>query len=95
MDHSIEPRRYRKKPVTVLACRLPLTPTPEQLRQIAKWCKGKVVATTTFTNSRIVIPTLEGDMTAAPGDYVICGVEGEFYPCKPSVFLATYEEDRR
>lgn len=94
MDHSIEPLRYRKKPVTVLACWIPLTPTLEQLRQIAKWCKGRVVAATD-AGTRIVIPTLEGDMTAAPGDYVICGVEGEFYPCKPRAFASTFEEDRR
>jgi len=35
--------------------------------------------------------TLEGTMNASPGDYVIRGVQGEFYPCKPDVFEATYE----
>ncbi|MGY5764961.1 hypothetical protein ACXET9_07170 [Brachybacterium sp. DNPG3] len=38
-----------------------------------------------------VIRTLEGDMRVSPGDYVIRGVKGEFYPCKPDVFEATYE----
>jgi len=38
------------------------------------------------------IKTLEGDMAAMPGDYIIRGVEGEFYPCKPGIFHATYEE---
>jgi hypothetical protein len=38
------------------------------------------------------IPTLEGVMEALPGDYIIKGVAGEFYPCKPDVFLSTYEE---
>ncbi|WP_431321662.1 hypothetical protein [Rhizobium sp. YTU87027] len=38
-----------------------------------------------------VIPTLEGDMTCSPGDWVIKGVKGEFYPCKPDIFEATYE----
>ena len=38
------------------------------------------------------IPTLEGVMTASPGDYVICGVKGELYPCKPDIFVQTYEE---
>lgn len=37
------------------------------------------------------IRTLEGDMIAAPGDYVIRGVQGEFYPCKPDIFEATYD----
>ncbi|MFI2213046.1 hypothetical protein [Streptomyces sp. NPDC020141] len=40
----------------------------------------------------IVIRTLEGDMKVSPGDYVIRGVQGEFYPCKPGIFTATYDE---
>ncbi|MDN6798136.1 MAG: hypothetical protein L0L50_02335 [Propionibacterium sp.] len=39
----------------------------------------------------LIIRTLEGDMRVAPGDYVIRGVRGEFYPCKPDIFAATYE----
>jgi hypothetical protein len=39
----------------------------------------------------LVIHTLEGDMTAMPGDWVITGVNGEQYPCKPDIFAATYE----
>ena len=39
----------------------------------------------------VIIPTLEGDMTANTGDYIIKGVQGEFYPCKPDIFLATYD----
>ena len=38
-----------------------------------------------------VIETLEGTMTASPGDWIIKGVQGEFYPCKPEIFAATYE----
>ena len=38
------------------------------------------------------IPTLEGTMVAQPGDYIIKGVAGELYPCKPEIFEATYEE---
>jgi hypothetical protein len=37
------------------------------------------------------IATLEGTMRANPGDFVICGVKGEFYPCKPDIFAATYD----
>lgn len=40
----------------------------------------------------VVIETLEGDMTASPGDWIIKGVKGEFYPCKPDIFAATYSE---
>ncbi len=38
------------------------------------------------------IPTLEGDMKANHGDWIIKGIEGEFYPCKPSIFEASYEK---
>lgn len=41
--------------------------------------------------NEIVIPTLEGDMRASVGDWIIRGVAGEFYPCKPDIFEATYE----
>ena len=40
----------------------------------------------------LVIHTLEGDMEASIGDYIIKGVKGEFYPCKPDIFAKTYEE---
>ena len=39
----------------------------------------------------IAIRTLEGEMRAIPGDWIIRGVQGEFYPCKPDIFAATYE----
>jgi hypothetical protein len=39
----------------------------------------------------IKIPTLEGEMTALVGDYIIRGIKGEYYPCKPDIFEATYE----
>src|SRR6185312_633893 len=39
------------------------------------------------------IPTLEGMITASPGDWIIKGVKGEFYPCKPDIFEATYERE--
>jgi hypothetical protein len=40
----------------------------------------------------MTIPTLEGDHIAKHGDYIIKGVKGEFYPCKPDIFEATYEK---
>lgn len=39
----------------------------------------------------ILVRTLEGEMRANPGDWIIRGVQGEFYPCKPDIFEATYE----
>ena len=43
-------------------------------------------------NGNLIIRTLEGDMRATYGDYIIQGVAGEFYPCKPDIFHKTYEE---
>lgn len=44
-----------------------------------------------YRGDTVVIPTLEGEMTAQPGDWIIRGVKGELYPCKPDIFAATYE----
>lgn len=41
--------------------------------------------------SSLTIPTLEGNMKAMPGDFIIKGVNGEFYPCKPDIFHKSYE----
>ena len=41
-------------------------------------------------DTQLVIPTLEGDMKASKGDYIIKGIKGEFYPCKPDIFKSTY-----
>ena len=43
------------------------------------------------TDTEVLIETLEGTMKAAPGDYIITGVKGEQYPCKPDIFNMTYE----
>ena len=45
----------------------------------------------TVPTGELHIPTLEGVLTAKPGDWIIRGVKGEFYPCKPDIFAATYE----
>lgn len=49
----------------------------------------------TDTGADLSIDTLEGTMTARPGDWIIRGVAGEFYACKPDIFEATYVEDTR
>lgn len=45
------------------------------------------------TDREIEINTLEGTMTAKPADWIIRGIKGEFYPCKPDIFVATYEPE--
>ena len=79
--------KYRKKPKIVEA---QLFRNALNGMEIAKWCHGE------FQNRGqdcfILIKTLEGNMLANIGDYIIKGVEGEFYPCKSSVFEKTYDK---
>lgn len=53
--------------------------------------KKPVIIEAYKTDKEFVIPTLEGDMKASVGDYIITGVDGEQYPCKPDIFDKTYE----
>ena len=82
-------KRFRKKPVVIEAVQW----TGENLSAIAEFTGQAVTgATQTPDGAAIGISTLEGEMQAKPGDYIIKGVKGEFYPCKPDIFEATYEE---
>ncbi|HWQ95907.1 MAG TPA: hypothetical protein VN368_00905 [Candidatus Methylomirabilis sp.] len=56
-----------------------------------KFRKKPVVINAFQTNCELTIRTLEGEMTAHPGDWIIKGVNGELYPCKPDIFEKTYE----
>ena len=84
---------YRKKPVTIEAAWFK---APEVAESIAAWCGGRVCSESKASDPTDVaywidIPTLEGVMKASLGDYIIKGVRGEFYPCKPDIFEDTYE----
>ena len=61
-------------------------------KNIKKFRKKPVVVEAYKTEKREVIHTLEGDMIASPGDWIITGVNGEKYPCKPDIFEKTYEK---
>lgn len=61
-------------------------------KNIKKFRKNPVVVEAYKTEKREVIHTLEGDMIASPGDWIITGVNGEKYPCKPDIFEKTYEK---
>ncbi len=80
---------FRKKPVVIEAVQYDpdAADSGDSMFAHLSTCPGWRVIDGPF----IVIPTLEGDMTAAPGDWIIRGVAGEFYPCKPDIFAATYE----
>lgn len=76
--------KYRKKPVIVEAIQW----KGDNWKEFDDW--GCACAQT--QDDEIWIPTLEGILKASVGDYIIKGVQGEFYPCKQSDFFATYEE---
>ena len=61
-------------------------------KPFARYRKKPVVIEAFQTDEEIYIETLEGVMKANPGDWIIRGVRGELYPCKPDVFAATYEK---
>ena len=77
--------KYRKRPVVIEAEQF-LNDRPLPFRD-----RGPIVYFD-GDEGRYYIQTLEGAMTVSEGDWVICGVKGEFYPCKPDIFAATYEE---
>ena len=58
---------------------------------MAKYVKKRVVIEAYQTDKEMIIHTLEGDMKASVGDYIITGVNGEQYPCKPDIFKKTYK----
>lgn len=86
--------KYRKKPVVIDAVQLTMTNHQAISSIIA--AAGYNVRHVTKPPMRaitgIVIETLEGDMTADFGDWIIKDVQGEFYPCKPEIFEKTYEK---
>lgn len=91
--------KFRKKPVIIEASQL----TPKSREEISLWVnEGESGASANKSGLRawyydsngdgeLYIETLEGTMTASDGDWIIKGVKGEFYPCKPDIFKATYE----
>lgn len=61
------------------------------MNTVQKFRKKPVVIEAYKTNEEMIINTLEGPLRAAPGDWIITGVQGEQYPCKPDIFESTYE----
>ena len=93
--------RYRKKPVEIEALEL----KKDNIYECTKFMDGNVELNCKMAEQKweeyldicierggIYIHTLEGQMFAEFGDYIIKGVKGEFYPCKPDIFKMTYEE---
>ncbi len=86
--------KYRKKPVVIDAVRW----TGENREEIRTFCSNGAFLPPARQDTEgnttewyLVIDTLEGVMHAEIGDYIIKGVNGEYYPCKPDIFAKTYE----
>lgn len=81
--------KYRKKPVVIEAIQL----TPETFNDVCDFIGEENLNDGTLESECYVgIETLEGDMSAREGDFIIKGVAGEFYPCREDIFEQTYEE---
>lgn len=90
--------RFVKKPVEVSAVQFTRELIEERLFDNAPLPDGVVLAganyhpkNRTIQSCRFLVETLEGDMEVSEGDWIITGVKGEHYPCKPDIFAATYE----
>lgn len=83
--------KYRKKPVAIEAY---MWQTELGNNRLMNWLSqnGVDIKGWTFFDDYLLIPTLEGEMKASPNDFIIIGVAGEVYPCKPDIFEQTYEE---
>jgi hypothetical protein len=88
--------KYRKRPVVIEAVQL----RPGNLKEVETFLAGRELPglhepepgwAINWGNGEVTIQTLEGTMTAKPGDWIIRGVKGELYPCRDDIFRATYQ----
>lgn len=85
------PLKFRKKPVTIEAMQYDGVNTYDVIDWIDQNSPTGQDAVHDPEDGAVCIKTLEGVMSAQIGDWIIRGVQGEFYPCKPDIFEATYE----
>lgn len=81
------PNFYRKKPVEVQAMQV----TDDTFVEAVKWMRKEGAGFNLTMDGTLTVETLEGPLNVSPGDWLIRGVKGEFYPCKSDVFEMTYE----
>ncbi len=85
--------KFRKRPIVVEAVKFIYL--PDRMKELADFLPDGLAPepldSTAGGEYGIRIPTLEGEMIANEGDWIIKGVKGEFYPCKPEHFALTYE----
>lgn len=82
-------KRYRKKPVVIEAIQF-IDNVKEIENFVGKELDGNMNGTGRI--QELIISTLEGEMIARENDWIIKGIRGEFYPCKPDIFEKSYEE---
>ncbi|WP_017728508.1 hypothetical protein [Halalkalibacterium ligniniphilum] len=82
--------KYRKKPVVIEAVQF-TGKNEEEIERFVDKPLDKLKVMGERETVALFIETLEGEMTANVGDYIIKGINGEFYPCKPDIFEKTYE----
>jgi len=101
-----EPKQFQKKPVKIWAMQFPASGSPAAAHEVYLWVEENTQGSYDYlgderpehgvsidpSDGLMVINTLEGEMKVGLGDWVIQGVKGEFYPCKPDIFEATYSE---
>lgn len=90
-DLADRPRRFRKRPVVVEAIQYRPHNNCHEVAAFMGIDWHADACGEERSHAPWLIPTLEGVMEANPGDWIIRGVQGEFYPCKPDIFDATYE----
>jgi len=83
--------KFRKKPVVIEALRFWNGDGPSAINECLKFLGDEDMGYWSEDNGCIYIITLEGEMKCSDGDWIIRGVAGEFYPCKPDIFEQTYE----
>jgi hypothetical protein len=79
-------QKFKKKPVVIEAVQW----TGENNVEVLQFCDSCYITSSGKTKD-LIISTLEGDMSASIGDYIIKGVKGEFYACREDIFDMTYE----
>ena len=83
--------KYRKKPVVIEA--IQFKDDADTIQRISEFLDSGICVDYSEPQKTVIkITTLEGVMAANVGDYIIKGVNGEFYPCKPDIFEKTYEK---
>lgn len=88
--------KYTKKPITIEAIQFNGHNQDEIKSFVGRDLESELESETAYVAGvappvfSLIIPTLEGEMKAMPSDYIIKGIKGEFYPCKPDIFAASY-----